>query len=98
MNETDHISLDEFAANPHAHIRRLRDGNQSLVLTIDDKPVAVVNDVATFDRWLESIDRAEAIVGIQEGIASMERGEGAPAREAFEIIRRRVLGGEQKAG
>ena len=34
-------------------------------------------------------DRQEAVEGIQEGLAEMERGEGIPLDEAFAKIRRR---------
>jgi len=37
----------------------------------------------------EVVDRAEAIVGIKKGLDSMARGEGIPAEEAFERLRRK---------
>ena len=35
------------------------------------------------------IDRAEAIIGIKKGLESMARGEGVPAEEAFEQLRKK---------
>ncbi len=40
-------------------------------------------------RMVALVDRAEAIEGIQRGLASMERGEGRPVSEVFEDIRQR---------
>ena len=47
----------------------------------------VVQDASSYQRLLEVIDRAEAIIGIKRGLESMERGEGIPAEEAFRQLR-----------
>jgi hypothetical protein len=47
-----------------------------------DKPLAV-------SQVLELIDRAEAVVGIRKGLASMARGEGIPAEKAFDELRKK---------
>ena len=49
----------------------------------------VIKDSAAYERLLQSIERAEAIEGIQRGMESMQRGEGHPAKKGLEAIRKR---------
>jgi hypothetical protein len=49
----------------------------------------VVQDAKSYQHLLEIIDQAEAVVGIRKGLASMKRGEGIPAEQAFEKIRKK---------
>lgn len=37
----------------------------------------------------EELDRAQALVGIERGIRAMHRGDGLPAREAMEKLRKK---------
>jgi hypothetical protein len=60
-----------------------------MVLTVNGKAEIVVQDAASYQRMLELIDRAEAIVGIRKGLQSVARGEGIPAEEGFERLRTR---------
>jgi hypothetical protein len=60
-----------------------------VVLTINGKAEVVVQDAKSYQRMLELVDRAEAVVGIRKGLASMARGEGIPAEEAFEKLRKK---------
>jgi predicted transcriptional regulator len=53
------------------------------------KAEVVVQDAKSYQRMLELVDRAEAVVGIRKGLASMERGEGIPAEKAFEKLRKK---------
>lgn len=46
-------------------------------------------DADAYQELLDRLERAEAIVGVREGLASMERGEGRPLEEVVEAIRAR---------
>ena len=50
---------------------------------------AVVQDAKSCQQMLDLVDRAEAVVGIRKGLASMARGEGIPAEKAFEDLRKK---------
>ncbi|MBU4399322.1 MAG: hypothetical protein KKE86_08305, partial [Planctomycetes bacterium] len=56
---------------------------------INGKAEVVVQDAKSYQRMVELVDRAEAVVGIRKGLASMARGEGIPAEKAFEKLRKR---------
>ena len=53
------------------------------------REAVVIKDSAAYERLLKSVERVEAVEGIQRGLESMERGEGRPAKKALEAIRKR---------
>ncbi len=79
--------LADFTRDAAAVIRRLRETGQPEVLTVDGKPAVVVQDVKSYQRLLDTLDRAQAIEGIRRGLESMRRGEGRPVEEAFADLR-----------
>ena len=87
IQDTD--SLAHFKENTQEMIDRLKDSGHPLVLTVDSETELVVLAKESYERMLALLDRAEAIEGIRKGLASMERGEGRPAREVLEGIRQR---------
>lgn len=58
-------------------------------MTVGGEAELVVLATESYQRMRAIIDRAEAIEGVRLGLASMERGEGRPAREMFDDLRRR---------
>jgi hypothetical protein len=80
---TDIGSLTEFKEHTDKAIKRLKETGQPQVLTVDGRAELVVQDVASYQRLLELLDRAEAIEGIRRGLESKARGEGRPLDEAF---------------
>jgi seryl-tRNA(Sec) selenium transferase len=83
-------SLADFQRNAGEHIQRLRHTGRPSVLTIDGDAAIVVQDATAYQEMLDRLDRAEAIVGIHRGLRSMRRGEGIPAKEAFDVLRRQL--------
>lgn len=82
-------SLTHFKRNTAEVIEQLKTTGEAMVLTVNGKAEIVVQDAASYQRLLELVDRAEAVVGIKKGLESMARGEGIPAEEAFERLRRK---------
>lgn len=83
---SDIQSLSSFKRDSVALIGELKRTGRPVVLTINGKAEVVVQDAKSYQRMLELIDCAEAVVGIRKGLASMARGEGIPAEEAFERL------------
>jgi len=79
--------LAEFTRDAAAAIRRLQESGQPEVLTVDGEPAVVVQDVESYQRLLDALDRAEAIEGIRRGLESVARGEDIPIEEAFAELR-----------
>jgi len=83
-------ALSHFQRNTKAFIRRLKKTRRPAVLTVNGRAEMVVLDAVSYQDLLERLDRLEALEGIRRGLESMKRGEGRPAREVFEEVRRRL--------
>jgi PHD/YefM family antitoxin component YafN of YafNO toxin-antitoxin module len=86
----DIYSLSDFQRKTREHIERLRQTGKPTVLTVNGKAELVVQDAAAYQALLDRVDEAEAIVGIQRGLESMDRGEGESLEEALAKIRASV--------
>ncbi len=87
LQNTD--TLAHFKENTQEVIDQLKVSGEPLVLTVEGETELVVQAKESYQRMLAIVDRAEAIEGIQRGLASMECGEGRPASEVFDEIRER---------
>ncbi len=81
--------LAEFLEHTDEAIKRLKETGEPQVLTVDGRAEVVIQDLASYQRLLDLLDRAEAIEGIRRGLESKARGEGRPADEVFAEIRAR---------
>src|SRR5437870_10138266 len=59
-----------------------------LVLTINGKAEAVVQDAEAYQRLLDIAAQADALEGIRQGIEDIKKGRMRQAREALEMFRR----------
>ena len=83
----DICSLTDFQRHAREHIDRLNETGRPAVLTVNGKAEVVVQNAARYQELVDRLDRAEAIVGISRGLASMRRGEGVPAEKALDALR-----------
>ena len=81
--------LSSFKRDSVTLIGQLKRTGRPVVLTINGKAEVVVQDAKSYQQMLELVDRAEAVVGIRKGLASMARGEGIPAEKAFDRLRKK---------
>ena len=88
-NLTDIYSLTEFQRNAKEHLRRIKKSGRPVVLTVNGKAEAVVQDAASYQKLLDLIDHTEATAGIRRGLESVARGEGRPAKDALEAVRKK---------
>lgn len=82
-------SLTHFKRNTTEVIEQLKATGDPMVLTVNGKAEIVIQDAASYQRMLDLIDRAEAIIGINKGLESVAGAEGIPAEEAFERLRKK---------
>ena len=59
-----------------------------LILTINGKAEAVVQDAEAYQRLLDIAPQADASEGIRQGLEEVKKGRVRPAREALETLRR----------
>ncbi len=88
MFKTDQIhSLTEFQRNTKDYIERLRRNGRPAVLTVHGRPELVVQEAGAYQELLDSVEQAEAIIGIKRGLDSMRAGRGKALDAAFASIK-----------
>jgi PHD/YefM family antitoxin component YafN of YafNO toxin-antitoxin module len=89
INLKDIYSLSDFQRKTREHIRRLKRTRRPEILTVNGRAELVVQDADSYQALLDALDQAEALAGIRRGLESVARGEGRPASEALDVIRRK---------
>jgi len=85
-------SLTAFKRNSAAYLKRIKKTRKPIALTVNGKAELVVIDAKSYQALmerLEQIERAETVAALEKGIEEFERGEGRPARQALEELRRK---------
>lgn len=79
-------SLSSFKQNTVEFIEQLRETGEPMVLTVDGKAEVVVQDVKSYQKLLELVERFETIEAVQVALQQMRAGEGEPVDKAFKEI------------
>ena len=82
-------AMTTFRRNPGKFIKQLKKTKRPLVLTVNGKAQAVVQDAAAYQRLLDVEAQADVLEGIRQGLEDVKRGRMRPAREALEEFRRK---------
>jgi PHD/YefM family antitoxin component YafN of YafNO toxin-antitoxin module len=79
--------LTDFLRNHKAHVARLKETHAPEVLTVNGKAEVVIQDAESYQRMIDRLHHMETVAAIQEGMASVERGELKPAAQVLEEMR-----------
>jgi len=82
-------AMTTFRRNPAKFIKHLKKTKKPLILTINGKAEAVVQDAEAYQRLLDIAAQADAHEGIRQGIQDVKKGRLRPARESLELFRSR---------
>ena len=82
-------SLTNFRRNSGEFLKRLRKSKRPIVLTVNGKAAAVVQDAEVYQRLLDTAARADVDEAIRQGLEDIARRRTRPARDAFAELRRR---------
>jgi prevent-host-death family protein len=77
-------SLTSFRRASSSVMKRLRRTKRPLVLTVNGKAAAVVQDAAAYQRLLDIAARADVEEGIRQGLEDLRSGKARPARKFFD--------------
>jgi prevent-host-death family protein len=80
--------LTTFRNNSVAFLKQLRKTKRPVVLTVNGKAAAVVQDPEAYQRLLDIAARADVEEGIRQGREDVAKGRVSPAREALKTFRR----------
>lgn len=81
-------SLSHFKRNTSAFLRQLRETGQPVVLTLNGKAELVVQDVKSYQKLVNLVERLEDLEVTRRSIAETEAGETVPAEEVLAEMRR----------
>ena len=81
-------AMTTFRRNPGKFMKHLKKTKEPLVLTINGKAEAVVQDAKAYQRLLNIAAQVNASEGIRQGMEDVKKGRVRPAREALEMFRR----------
>jgi len=82
-------SLSDFKRNTGELMERMEESGEPMVLTVNGKAKLVVQDAASYQKLLESIDHDQAVKGIRRGLDDVKHGRSRAAQQAFAEIRKR---------
>ncbi len=80
---TDIQSLTTFRRSSGDLMKHLKKSKRPIVLTVNGKAAAVVQDAEAYQRLLDLAARADAEEGIRQGLEDVKRGRTQAAREFF---------------
>ena len=82
-------SLTTFRRCSGDFMKQLKKTKRPVVLTVNGKAAAVVQDAEAYQRLLDIAARADAEEGIRQGLDDVAHSRTRPAREVFDEIRRK---------
>lgn len=82
-------SLTTFRRRSGDFIKQLSKSKSPVVLTVNGKAAAVVQDPEAYQRLLDLAAQADAEEGISQGLDDVKRGRTRPAPRAFAEVRRK---------
>ena len=83
----DMHAFTTFRNNSAAFLRHLKKTKRPVILTVNGRAAAVVQDATSYQRLLDIAAQADAREGIRQGLEEMRSGLGRPAREVFDELR-----------
>jgi prevent-host-death family protein len=86
---SDIQSLTSFRRASGDFMKRLKRTKRPVVLTVNGRAAAVVQDAEGYQRLLDIAARADAEEGILQGLNDVSHGRTLPAKQAFDRVRRK---------
>jgi prevent-host-death family protein len=82
-------SLTTFRRQSSEFLKQLKKSKRPVVLTVNGKAAAIVQDAEAYQRLLDIAARADEEEAIRQGLEDVAHGRTRPAREVFDEIRRK---------
>ena len=81
-------AMTTFRRNPGEFMKRLKKTKRPLILTVNGKAEAVVQDAQAYQRLLDIAAQADAVEGIRQGLEDLKKGRLRPAPGSLEMFGR----------
>ena len=79
--------MTAFRNHSAQFMRHLRETRRPVILTVNGKAAAVVQDAEAYQHLLDLAAQASSAEGIRQGLENMVNGHTRPAREVFNELR-----------
>ena len=83
MDTPETQALNEFREHPEQILKRLRDDERPLTLTVNGEPAAVIQDPQAYQQLLDIAATADSMEGIRQGMLEAEAGQGEDVEDFF---------------
>ena len=80
---SDIYPLSEFQRGAKMFLDKLKETKSPIVLTVNGKAAAVVQDAESYQKLIDRLELLESIAKIRQSIKEFEQGEGMPLNQAF---------------
>jgi len=80
-------SMTAFRNNSSTFMAHIKATKRPLILTVNGKAAAVVQDADAYQRLLDLAAEASAAEGVRQGLEDLDTGQVRPAREVFDEMR-----------
>ena len=78
--------LNQFQQEAPALLDRFKTDKTPIILTVDGKAAAVLQDVESYQQLLDKIELLETLAGIRNSLEEFEQGKGIPLNQAFKQL------------
>ncbi|MGH7812403.1 MAG: type II toxin-antitoxin system Phd/YefM family antitoxin [Candidatus Binataceae bacterium] len=82
-------SLTNFRRKSGEFLKQIKKSKRPVVLTVNGKAEAVVQDAEAYQRLLDAAARADVYEAVRQGMEDAAHGRVRPAREVFDELRQR---------
>jgi prevent-host-death family protein len=82
-------SLTNFRRKSGQFLKAMKKSKRPVVLTVNGKAAAVVQDAESYQRLLDSAARADVYEAVRQGLDDVVHGRTRPAGQVFDELRRR---------
>jgi prevent-host-death family protein len=82
-------SLTNFRRKSGEFLKQIKKSKRPVVLTVNGKAEAVVQDAQADQRLLDTATRADVYEAVRQGVEDIVHGRTRPARKVFNELRRR---------
>jgi PHD/YefM family antitoxin component YafN of YafNO toxin-antitoxin module len=80
-------AMTTFRRNPALFMKHLKKTKRPMILTVNGKAEAIVQDADAYQRLLDIAAQADVLDGIRQGMEDVKKGRSRPARKALEMFR-----------
>lgn len=84
----DILSLSDFKQNASKFVKQVQETKQPLVLTVNGKPVAVIQDAESYQQMIDSNEYRDTVSALRNALSDIENSGNWPtAEEVFANLR-----------